>query len=133
LDAASRMGVRMIGLDAFAYLNDWDAIPWMLRMRERHPRIKFVTEASSSDLLHRHAPTWIDNQNALTRNLLADALMPEHETWVGVRFDMVEHLYGGPLNETQKLLEVQRVANLGYVPVVQYDMTIPTGLSARKP
>lgn len=131
LDAAARMGVRTVGLDAFAYLPPWRAIPWLKRMQERHPRIKFVIEPSTCDIVHRHAPTWIDVVNATTRNHIADAIMPGHETWVGIRFDVVAaRLGGGPLSDTQKLLEIQRVANLGFVPCVMDDVPIPTGLGA---
>ena len=119
LDLAVALGATTIGLDAFFHMDDWDAYRWLQTMREHAPTVTFITEPARADFLHTLAPTFIfaSRGQARTPKILADFLLPGHETWGLIKFSMLEEELGRTMSEAERRAEVERVAALGYVPV----------------
>lgn len=143
LDLATEAGATLVGLDAFAHHHTpyWDLFGWLERMRRRHPGVRFVTEGRGPDVLHLLAPTWLDAYVAVTADrrspihirtslVLADLLLPGHETWAGMAFHRLEKAAGQPVNLQVRRQEVRRMADLGYVPLLFEDLRLPSGTSA---
>ncbi len=134
LDLAAQAGATMIGLDAFAhaYTPTWKLHGWLRAMQERYPQITFISESRNPDILHRLAPTYIDayvfdpriqdvEQLRVVKSplVLADFLLPGHETWAGLAFNRIKQAYvGGDVPTHVIRAEAQRAAQLGYVPVI---------------
>lgn len=145
LDLAVEAGATVIGLDTFDHglLPVWDQVEWLAAMQERAPGVKFVTEPSNCDVIHRLAPTFVDgwtsdpnprNTDELYRvknpNYLADFLLPGHETWVGLRWDLWSTHFGQSPGMQRIRQDIIRHANMGYVPVVFYDVPASTQFRA---
>ncbi len=123
--AVNQLGATTIGLDAFLHgMKAWDAHAWLLRMQERAPGVKFVTELSLPDIFHVFAPTYVFSNEVATEKVLADFLVPGHETWVGVGFHVLAQQLGRPLTNVDKRAEIARLIRLGYVPVIFDDYDI---------
>ncbi|TVQ63406.1 MAG: hypothetical protein EA378_02115, partial [Phycisphaerales bacterium] len=123
LSAARQINASTIGLDAFAYMPPAEAYAWVRQMRQENPGVLFVTEHSQADFLHTIAPTYIAGHNKFSPHVLADFLNPGHETWAGIRVDFVANRLGkARLNQQEILLELERVARLGFVPVSWFDL-----------
>jgi len=119
LDLAVSLGATTIGLDTFGRTPVWDSYRWLEMMRERAPGVTFITEPVRADILHTLAPTLVfaSKGRAQTPKILADFLLPGHETWGLIRFGDIEADLGRPLSQAERHAEVVRVAALGYVPV----------------
>lgn len=124
-------GARCIALGDFSHRLTpvWTTIPWMRDMQGRFPGLTFVTAPAMCDLLHVASPSWAQNpEGALPSgaNVLADFLVPGHETWVTMN---------GPLNKRPApplaALEsdIRRLASWGNVPVVFTDANCPKNVS----
>jgi hypothetical protein len=134
LELAVQSGARLIGLDAFSttFLPVWDLIPWLRQLQHAQPEVTFCTEGLAPDILHRLAPTWLDLYSATPKRfdstlrirgrfLLADWLLPGHETWGGMQFERSPDPAvrgGGRANAGAREALVSRVAGFGYAPVV---------------
>lgn len=119
LDMAVDSGAKIIGLDAFIHnVKPWDAYRWMIMMRDRHPQVKFVTEPYFADFFHVVSGTWAYASDVETPKVMADFLVPGHETWGGLMYNMLQEKRGRPLNVSDRRWEIQRVARMGYTPVV---------------
>ena len=115
VDVAAALGAKMIGLDAFAYMPDWEAYRWLRLMQERYPGMQFIAEPSPSDIIHTLAASffmWHETQNP---HYLADFLLPGHESWVGVAFNTIEMFQGRTLSTQERRQELERAASWGYV------------------
>jgi len=115
VDVAAALGAKMIGLDAFAYMPDWEAYRWLRQKQERYPGMQFIAEPSPSDIIHTLAASffmWHETQNP---HYLADFLLPGHESWVGVAFNTIEMFQGRTLSTQERRLELERAASWGYV------------------
>ncbi len=117
LDAAVALGAREIGLDAFAYMPVWQAERWLKTLQARAPGVRFVLEPSPPDVLHRLAPAYTRGEVLTERHALADLLLPGHETWAQIRFDTLRKRLGR-MTPDQMQLEAERIARLGFVPVL---------------
>jgi hypothetical protein len=132
LDQAVAAGAQTIGLDAFAHSHSpvWNLREFLKLARIKHPSLKFITEGRSCDILHVLAPTWTDGYRytpvggvperiPMSRFVVADFLVPGHETWCGMQFDRSTNstLWGPNASLDAQLAEVRDVASLGYVPV----------------
>ena len=130
LDEAVALGGTTIGLDAFAYLPAWRAEQWLHTLQARTPAVRFVLEPTPPDVLHRLAPSYTRAEVITRRHALADLLLPGHESWAQIRFDTLRHTLG-PLSPQQMQLEAERVAMLGFVPVLFEPIPDPHRAAAR--
>jgi hypothetical protein len=122
-DMAVGLRAQMIGLDAFVGIPDWDAYSWLRTLQQRAPNVKLLLEreGSAPDLFNLVAPTWVNEPNLQTPRVLADFLVPGHESWFGLQqfyWDHLAQLRGHALSTAERNAEIERVAQLGYVPVL---------------
>lgn len=150
LDLAVQAGARTIGMDTFGYraIPLWDSYPWLTTMQQRYPEVKFVLEPMPSDIMHTKAAGWLrgfnDGQPVETEeelnfikgpHVLADFLLPGHETWAAWRYK--GHRLYLDITPTQELVDqdVRRFAEWGYRPMIytEFDLTesIPAAESWR--
>ena len=118
LDSAVRRGATIIGLDAFIRMPAWDAHVWLGRMQRRYPQVTFSVEHTSADVLHHLAPTWLNAYQIETEMILADFIIPGHETWGAIQYNVIEQHLGRELTEVERVIEIRRVAEMGYTPLV---------------
>ena len=140
LSGAIQAGATIIGLDEFTFggVPEWQRVAWLQQMQRAAPGVTFCSEGRCSDILHRLAPTWMDLYRAKPdrfgsksmvrgRFLLADWLLPGHETWVGMLFDRSSDpslKAGQPSEDLSRRALIDRVTSFGYVPVVFGDMDL---------
>ena len=74
-----------IGLDAFGFIPVWDRVTWLKRIRKDFPGMRFITESAQCDILHAMAPTYTILKKQTGPPLLADYILPGHETWISMR------------------------------------------------
>jgi hypothetical protein len=137
LEAAVGSGATEIGLDAFVHEISpvWELAAYLKAAKLRFPQVKFCTEYRSSDLLHVMSATWTDcyrsaplfnlpNIVARERFLIADYLVPGHETWVGMQFNLSNDpkLWGNGSSREAQRAAVANIFALGYVPVTWVPM-----------
>jgi len=104
LDGAAAVGARMIGLDTFPRLPEWESIPYLSQLQARYPGTRYVVEPMPCDILHRVAGAYIlatrpQSQIALQVEnplYMADFLNPGHETWGGVHEGDIKEALGLP-------------------------------------
>lgn len=120
LDMALDLGATLIGLDALGYAAPWDAYRWLQTLQAHAPGVTFCTEwaRSGPDFMHTLAPTWVNASDMQTPKVLADLLVPGHETWCGVPLSGLRDRLGRQPTLTERVAEVERVAALGLVPVI---------------
>lgn len=122
LDMAVSLGAKAIGLDAVVAMPGWDQYLWMQMLKSHAPGVNFIAEASPSDFVHTLVPSFIIYQPTYNEPLLADFLLPGHEIWAGIRFDLLipgawTSLENRPLRQAM----IARDASLGYVPLQWMD------------
>ncbi len=115
LDQAVALGATIIGLDAFTKIGHWDGIRWLKLMQDRAPGVTFVIEPKAPDFLHRLAPVWFDHTKIIGSKVIADFLLPGHETWVGIRFDLIEDDLGRSLSSEERYEYLRHYNQMGYV------------------
>ncbi len=130
LDAMVTLNATMIGLDAFPVRSPGQLHRWLSAMRARHPHVTFITEVSGPDLLHVLAPTWVNAYDASGPDILAHFLVPGHETWAGVRYDVIEKRTGQKLDAFDRFAEARRLADAGYVVMDLYGIAVNERLNA---
>jgi len=131
LDLAVTSGARIVGLDAFTHHASplWELHPWLARMTSENPQVTFCTEGRNPDIMHALAPTWIDaygwskyqpNGPLITgRFVLADWLLPGHETWAGVMWNRADRTeLRTEVGGAARRAEIDRLRTLGFVPVL---------------
>lgn len=131
LNLAVTSGARMIGLDAFTHHASpvWELHPWLSQMTSENPQVTFCTEGRNPDIMHALAPTWIDaygwskyrpNGPLITgRFVLADWLLPGHETWAGVMWNRTDRTeLQTQVGGAARRAEIDRLRTLGFVPVL---------------
>lgn len=137
LDAATGAGATMIGLDAFRRMPIWEAYGWLQRLQARAPGVRFVVEPPLGDVMHTLAPAFMiavrPGEKELDLNephVLADMLVPGHESWGLVRRDRLQSKLGAKPTAAAWRQEMQRVASLGYVPVAGFSGEISASMDA---
>ncbi|MFM7050632.1 MAG: hypothetical protein ACKOYN_00660 [Planctomycetota bacterium] len=132
LNLAVSTGARIIGLDAFTHHHApiWELHPWLKQMTSENPGVTFCTEGRNPDLMHALAPTWVDafgtNKYQATsgsliasRFVLADWLLPGHETWAGVMWNRSDRTeLQTEIGGSTRRAEIDRLRLLGFVPVL---------------
>lgn len=144
LDSAVAAGARYIGLDTFTpgQTPAWKLVPWLERMQQEYPTLKFVTEPSQFDVLHTLCPTYIEAYNPsvssrpatrdgyfqLTHpNYLADFLLPGHETWGAMSYHILRSYEGDPTHADVEA-DLRRIASYGYRPLLFWSSPKPANL-----
>ncbi len=137
LEAAVNAGATEIGLDAFVHGVSpvWELAACLRDAKLRFPNVRFCTEYRSSDLLHVMSATWTDCYRstplfnlprivARERFVIADYLVPGHETWVGMQFNLSQDpiLWGNGSSRDAQRAAVANISALGYVPVTWVPM-----------
>lgn len=121
LDLAVERGADTIGLDAFVYTPGWDGFRWIEMMKDRYPHLRFVVEPSGPDFQHVIAATWVEGLHHIeTPPVLADFLLPGHETWINTRMDLWQHYRGQVPTDAIKNQYWQQMSDQGYV-IVSYE------------
>jgi len=144
LQRAVESGATEFGLDAFVHhiTPVWDQYELLSEAHRRYPAVRFCTEERSSDIMHTQAATWVDGyrgelvpglQFSVIEGsfLLADIIVPGHETWVGMQFNRSRNadLWGLRSMSSAQQADVERVRALGYVPVTWVPMNLKQGYS----
>lgn len=143
MDAAVRAGAKEIGLDTFnaAITPIWKLVPWLERMRENYPGVKFSVEPITCDLMHRLGPTFIvgwttgrvqqesDLYKLSTPFYLADLLVPGHESWGAMSYH-IHRSNNYPVTPENIQRDAERLASLGYVPIMFDDPATPRNIRA---
>lgn len=138
LRLAMQSGATLIGLDAFSttYLPAWDLVGWIGELQEEAPDVTFCTEGLAPDFLHRLAPTWLDMYSATPKRfgsnlrirgrfLLADFLLPGHETWAAMLFDRSpDQVVREGKNQGARHVLIEHASQYGYAPVVFSDINL---------
>jgi len=134
LEGAVAAGATIIGLDAFggdAHVPTWDLARWIEMMQVRYPGVRFITERNKPDVLHRLAPTYYQAYDKTIRNpsslseirvideplYLADYLLPGHETWLSLRYILVDRARGIDVDDDFNRREYERALRNGFIPV----------------
>jgi len=138
LDLAVESGATMVGLDDYMHSRSpiWKLYPWLKMMQQRHPHVRFVAETRQPDFMHRIAPTFLratnrffegetdrrdDVFNVSTPMYLADFLLPGHEIWGHLSGEDLEPWLGHYPSPEEMRREVNRIAAMGYVPVIDLE------------
>ncbi|MCC6285999.1 MAG: hypothetical protein IT439_12000 [Phycisphaerales bacterium] len=144
IDMAVAAGARTIGMDAFSHrvIREWDGYRWLQRLRERYPGVKFVVEPKANDLYHTLAAGYFrgyeipdsatdpSDVHALdSPHYLADFLVPGHETWAMMRWEMYMDFFGVPATEDKMREDIYDAAAKGYVPLVATGVDIDPALA----
>lgn len=140
IDAATRAGAVIIGMDAVLLAEHWDLYEWFTEMRSVDADMTLAMEPFGPDFLHTLAANYVwairptdqgrEGELEVTRELeLANYLIPGQETWAQIRSGDIAQRYGyDDMEDVPRQMiidEVVRVANLGFVPfvhdVIDYD------------
>lgn len=130
IDMAVAAGASMIGLDAYKQASPANMYTWMNMMRERAPNVKFVTENAISDYVHNLAPTFHEAHGIANPHILADFLNPGHETWAAIQTTPESRAANRYPTNPELLREMNRVAALGFVPLVYAAPNVRSSLLA---
>jgi hypothetical protein len=132
MDLAVQAGATIIGLDAFTHRRTpiWKAYSWLQTLKSRYPKVRFVTERVSCDILHTLTPTYFrghtdwdapDTPSDLNRitnpHYMADFLLPGHETWGAMSYDGVKKYFGYRPDAEEVRRDIADVASKGFVPL----------------
>lgn len=144
LDGAAAVHARVIGLDTFTRMREWQSVPLIQEWTERYPGMRFIVEPMPCDVLHRVAGAFIWSTRPATQlsfrvenpHFLADFLNPGHETWGGIQENDIRAELGlGELDVLPRervIAVMRRTAEMGYVPAPFSQVAIAgaEGLSA---
>ena len=114
VDVAAALGAKMIGLDAFAYMPDWEAYRWLRLMQERYPGMQFIAEPSPSDIIHTLAASFFMWHERRIRTICG--LPAARSRVVGrgcVQYN--RDVQGRTLSTQERRQEAERAASWGYV------------------
>lgn len=143
MDRAVQAGATEIGLDTFnaAITPIWDLVPWMERMIEAYPNVKFISEPLCNDIMHRLGPTFVIGWTTGAANrpedlcdinnpfYLADLLLPGHETWGAFSYHR-HRSRNFPVTPEIVQRDMERIAGFGFVPVMMDDPPSPRSVRA---
>ncbi len=132
LNLARQLGATGIGLDAFSHdkVPAWSSYAWLRDMIRAYPEMYFFTEPIASDVLHTLAPTWYrgwDESNRVETpddiyrikgpHMLADFLLPGHETILSMRYQALKQ-FGIDPTQSRINADTQRFASWGFRPLI---------------
>ncbi len=131
LGGAVDLSADEIGLDAFSHVGMWESYWVVSRDQAHYPALRFITEPMHGDFVHTIAPSYeIMTQNPGSVDgeifqlpdglLMADFLVPGHETWgmIEVRWLKVKLGYpsGHDLDPEEARTFIRQAAAMGLVP-----------------
>lgn len=143
MDLAVRAGATEIGLDTFnpGVTPIWKLVPWLERLQEAYPTVKFCIEPVTNDIMHRLAPTYVlgwtvgevntpeDINDLNNPHYLADLLLPGHESWGAFSYHR-HRPRNFPVTPEIVQADMERIAAYGYVPVIYESPIDPTNVRA---
>ena len=149
MQAMYDLGARVIGMDTFChkYTPIWKGIPWLHDMKARFEGIRFITEPSMCDIMHLVAATWVNGYELAPGDrpatvqdiyaikgpdILADFLVPGHETWAGLGYDLHKRFFNIDPSPAYVINDLRRYAAWGYTPVVFEAINLPSDLTPAK-
>lgn len=125
IDLALGLNPDFIGLDAIPELPLWDALRWVEMLKARSNRaVRFLGEMTPSDIwLTRHASLAFAHL-VKGPDRLADFLLPGHEIWSGIRYDI---LFPGKWNLPPEtiLAVMKQEAQMGRIPMPYMTAPMP--------
>ncbi|MGD9688944.1 MAG: hypothetical protein AB7K52_01685 [Phycisphaerales bacterium] len=130
LDMAVSAGANLIGLDAYKQVSPRNMFIWLQMMKERAPNAKFVTENAAPDIIHNLSATFHEATGIRGPHVLADFLNPGHETWAAISSTPESIAANRSPTAAEMVREMNRVAALGFVPLVYGRPTIRTNMTA---
>lgn len=131
LDTAVEAGAKLIVLGDCSpeVLPAWQIASWVRVLKEQYPGVKFVVAPISCDLVHAIAPGvvqgWGEPKLAKSTgdllavkgpHLLADFLLPGHETWASFEYSAHRSIFKVQPTVATVLRDMRQVASCGYVP-----------------
>lgn len=117
IDIAYQLGGSLLGLDAAVLVPLWDVMDYVDVLRNRYPGMRFIGEVSPSDIFARQNISYLSSPDIRGPHVLADFLLPGHETLVSINF---QNLYGqsNVIVPIEFFLRwVRQYAQWGYVPM----------------
>lgn len=142
LDLARQLGATGIGLDAFSHdiVPVWESYAWLRDMSIAYPEMSFYVEPIACDAVHTLAPTWVrgwdesrdvEEPEGVYRitgpHMLADFLLPGHETLLAMRYQALNK-FGVSPTQTRIDNDMRRFAAWGYRPAIytsKFEFLIP--------
>lgn len=134
---AAQAGATIIGLDTFAHrwTPVWKLYPWLQRLKLIYPQMQFVIEPISCDVMHTVGAMWLrgyadsaapGSESELDKirgpHLMADFLLPGHETWAAYRYFGHETYFGSEITPARIHEDMRRHAEFGLVPMFFVDI-----------
>ncbi len=144
---AAQAGATIIGLDTFAHkwTPVWKLYPWLQRLRFIYPQMQYVIEPISCDVMHTVGAMWLrgyadgtapENEDDIEHirgpHLLADFLLPGHETWAAYRYFGHTTYFGTEITPERVREDMRRHADFGMVPMFFVDMSISEKIEAKE-
>ncbi len=146
LALANRAGSTLIGMDNLSHwlIPAWDQRRLIRALRRIYPSMTFVAEPAVCDFLQADAPNFIEANHTPTQaksnadfhrlttpHYLADFLLPGHETWAFFKYSEVTRVRPGAITAPRVQEDAERLARLGFVPVLVTDQSLPNPSRAR--
>lgn len=134
LDFAASLNAGLIGLDAFVSDDPYFLYTWLTKLRQRQPNIKFISELSPPDIIHSLAGSFLFEWNVgeNEKPLLADFILPGHETWVSVWGQELTRELGRRPTMAEFVRIYQRYSDSGYIVLDMNTVPLPpTVIAAR--
>ncbi len=146
LTLAQRAGCTLIGMDNLSHwlMPAWDQRRLIRALRRTFPAITFVAEPAVCDFLQADAPNFLiayqvpkqprneaDFHRLTTPHYLADFLLPGHESWAYFKYSEITRVRPGAITAARVQEDAERLARLGYVPVLITDQSLPDPARAR--
>jgi len=134
LDLAASLNSTLIGLDAFVSNDPYFIHTLLAKIRQRHPNMKYIAEVSPPDLTHLYAGAFLfewdvrDNE----RPMLADFIVPGHETWVAVWGTQMQRDLGRRPTIAEFVAAYQRYSDAGYTILDVNAIPVPSTLLAAR-
>ena len=134
LDFAASLNAGLIGLDAFTSNDPYFIYTWMTKLRQRQPNIKFISELSPPDIIHSLAGSFLFEWNVgeNEKPLLADFLLPGHETWVSVWGMALTRELGRRPTMAEFVRSYQRYSDSGYTVLDVNAVPLPPTITAAR-
>lgn len=134
LDLAASLNATMIGLDAFVSNDPYFIHTLLAKIRQRHPNMKYIAEVSPPDLTHLYAGAFLFEWDVrdTERPMLADFIVPGHETWVAVWGSQMQRELGRRPTIAEFAAAYQRYSDAGYTILDVNAIPVPSTLLAAR-
>ncbi len=145
IDLAVQAGATVIVLGDFDHrtIPIWQAVRWLEILKARYPQLHFVVSPMPCDMMHTKAAGWlqaynddhpvstIDQLNFVKGpHILADFLLPGHETWAGWRYKGHQKYLNMTPDQDLVNNDAARFAKWGYRPMIETDLPLTVHIQA---